>query len=205
MGGRERRGSCTLHGKERWGSHIFGEERQLLYLGGRGGAVVIFMRRTGRDCCLLYEFALLWIYNAYRRPGVCSSTEEMEKSLSMPSSSWIIQIKEMWVKKNQWIEQKQNGAYPILVLKTADQTFVGVDFAHPQFPESGARLHPRASSLQTRSSNFVPVYLLIHAPWKSNRTTENSAFKTATRRRTLWIQCCALRKISGSPSGSQAF
>ena len=104
MGGREGRGSCTLHGKESWGSSILGSKRrQLLFHGGRGGAVAIFMRGTGRaaalfkeegrDSCLLYGFALLWIENAYRRPGVCSSTEEIEKSLSMPSSSWIIQIK----------------------------------------------------------------------------------------------------------------
>ena len=97
-------GSCTLHGKERWGSRIFGSKRrQLLFHGGRVGAVAIFMREMGgavalfkaegRDVWLLYGFALVWIYNAYRRPGVCSSTEEMEKSLSMPSSSWIIQIK----------------------------------------------------------------------------------------------------------------
>ena len=99
-------GSCTLHGKERWGSRIFGSKRrQLLFHGGRGGALAIFMRGTGRavaifkaegrDVWLLYGFALVWIYNAYRRPGVCSSTEEMEKSLSMPSSSWIIQIKNL--------------------------------------------------------------------------------------------------------------
>ena len=95
---REGRGSCTLHGKERWGSRIFGSKRrQLRSHGGRGGAVATFMRGTGRavalfkeegrDICLLCGFALLWIENAYRRPGVCSSTEEMEKSLSMPSSS----------------------------------------------------------------------------------------------------------------------
>ena len=75
----------------------------MLFHGGRGGAVAIFMRGTGRavalfkaegrEVWLLYGFELVWIYNAYRRPGVCSSTEEMEKSLSMPSSSWIIQIK----------------------------------------------------------------------------------------------------------------